>query len=457
MSDTTNEVLLLCISILILYVLSTLGSRWTLSLVFEILAGIACQSFCPQKDGAILIGQAALTLLVMEGGVSIDVPTLRMAFPVASYIALTGTILPCALGFIFMEKIFSYTDSGFAAGCSLSSTSIGMATKVLHDLNHLKTPLGGLICVAAMIDDVLSLVILSVLTNGVGGDVLQLLSPVFASIGVMLAGAILIRLTPAVMHNLRAIIKPEDEVWANTTLCCMLVTNAFCTYGAGTAGSTRLLGSFVAGIAFSKVDGAVEKLEKHEELTGWIYRIFFFSIGLQIPAADLFSLNVVGLGLLYAVPAILGKILTGAFACDFFDALIVGCAMVGRGELGFVMAQEALEEGLIEKEPYGACCWALLIATIISPFMMKVALGRKEKKGVEEGGRRGMTFVERARDDDLDAEVGRGAVVMFETDLGETILNSEERSKMDPARVARVASFNTWKKERGGFKKSVLN
>ena len=91
----------------------------------------------------------------------------------------------------------------------------------------------------------------------------------------------------------------------------------------------------------------------------------------------MFSARGFGLGAGYAVPAVVGKIVTGCFlAPDWIRAQIVGWAMVGRGELGFVMARQAKVSGALGDVPYVACVWALLVATLASPIFMRRALER---------------------------------------------------------------------------------
>lgn len=97
------------------------------------------------------VGNLGLCLLVMEGGLSIDLDTLRSVGPVAFIIAIVGTILPIALGCAFMTAVGYSATAGVAAGTALSSTSIGMATKMMQNVDQLNTPLGSLICVSAMV------------------------------------------------------------------------------------------------------------------------------------------------------------------------------------------------------------------------------------------------------------------------------------------------------------------
>ena len=214
------------------------------------------------------------------------------------------------------------------------------------------------------------------------------------------------------------------------------------TVAAGEAGSTHLLGAFAGGVAFASVDDAKTQWARNEAVAAWAYSVFFLSVGMQIPLSALFEARGVGMGVGYAVPAVLGKLATALFFAnrresktpgDRFvdaaddegpssdadtdarrksrrrfclcvslspDAFVVGWAMVGRGELGFVMARQAREEGLIGPEPYVASCWALLIATLVAPPLMRRARDarRRKRDAARSGGGGARDGVERGRE-----------------------------------------------------------
>ena len=154
-----------------------------------------------------LVGEMGLVLLVMEGGLSVDVPSLRRVGVVACVIAVAGTALPIALGTAFMVAAGFDATTGVVAGTALSSTSIGMATRLMATFDELSTPLGALVCVAAMVDDVLSLVILAIISEGLGGTsegggesrALAAATPALVSVAVVAVAALFVRAVPAAM------------------------------------------------------------------------------------------------------------------------------------------------------------------------------------------------------------------------------------------------------------------
>ena len=348
-----------------------------------------------------LVGDLGLVLLVIEGGLSVDVPSLRRVGSVACLIAVAGTALPIALGTAFMVAAGFDATTGVVAGTALSSTSIGMATRLMATFGELSTPLGALVCVAAMVDDVLSLVILAIISEGLangsdsrssnGSKALTAATPALVSVAVVIIAAILFRTVPSAISLVKSrtsFRSDENAAFDAFVLASMLALTLGCTVGSGAVGSTHLLGAFAGGMAFASVDGARRVWERDAAaVAAWTHSIFFLAVGFHVPLRDMFvPLKGFGLGVGYAVPAIVGKLVTGFIVgADVRKAFVVGWAMVGRGELGFVMAGSAFRNGLLDSTAYVASVWALLVATLVSPIQMRAALRRwKEKEKADD-------------------------------------------------------------------------
>ncbi|EGD83060.1 hypothetical protein PTSG_03697 [Salpingoeca rosetta] len=426
-------------------------------LVGEILAGILLSQdvigWLPPMDLIVILGQVGLIFLVLEGGMSINVHLLPRIGLRAVLVAVTGTLLPVLLGWAFMTITGKGRIESIAAGAALSSTSIGMASKMLQSMGQLNTTLGNLIAVAAMIDDVLSLVILAVLQrlgsdnggdagsdNGVdtpsnvtstiaasttsttsiagvstsnGDSAWVYLEPVVVSCAFVLIGAILVQAVPRIE---RAVPWRQEEHRKQGLLLAVLLITLGLVTAAGYTGTSYLLGAFTAGMAFADVPGVLDYWLELSPVSDMLSSIFFASIGLIVPVNTLFKPIPLGYGVLYTIPAILGKLVTGVFAGALPKAQVVGWAMVGRGELGFLMAQEALEEDLVGSDTFIASVWALLLCTLLSPLAMRRALDKLERTAdaytVEDEVSQHGEF-----DDSFEAGRG-GAVVVVESTAG---------------------------------------
>ncbi len=375
-------------------------------LIGEIIVGICvgphAANVVPFPDAFKLAGVLGLVLLVLEGGLHIDIATLKSVWLKAGLIALTGTGLPVLLSWAFMPRFDAFSNrEGIVMGTSLSSTAIGMATTFMKDFDLLHTRLGKLICCAAMIDDIASLVLLAIISSTVGnaedvesGDgaadasinavvwgpstgTWAVFIPILTSIGFIVISLAFAVLLPKVIAYARGINfvqrKVNDQLWSR---CLLFMLLAYSTGGIAVAHylrTTFLLGPFMAGVAFSTISPARDQFEHHvSPFCTWFGTVFFVSIGLAVPVESLVNGDAVGYGIILALIAVASKVVTGVF--DWANKWVIGWAMVGRGELGFVMAQEAFAKGLTSKLALSVTVWALLTATLVSPIVLRLIL-----------------------------------------------------------------------------------
>jgi Kef-type K+ transport system membrane component KefB len=379
------------------------------ALVAEIVVGLvlgpAVLDVVPFVDALTALGQLGLLLLVLEGGLNIELATMRRVGWRAFAIAISGTTLPVLLTLAVLPRFEAFSSlEALCAGTALSSTAIGMATKLMVELGMLKDPLGQLICCAAMIDDVASLVLLAMIASitkdeagtgslaaapaHAGGDgdgppwgpsegVWAVLIPLISSLAFLALAVLLAAATPRLTSRLPR--EPFGGFW----LALLFAVATGLTVGAHYCRTTFLLGCFMGGVAFAaepRIVGAWEAALP--PIAGWSARLFFASIGFAVPADELFSAEAIGYGALLTAVAVLAKVVTGVFHWE--RKWTVGWAMVGRGELGFVMAEEAYRTGLTGKLTFSVTVWALLLATLVSPVAFKWNVRRnKAREAVE--------------------------------------------------------------------------
>lgn len=247
----------------------------------------------------------------------------------------------------------------------------------MQQLKQAQTYTGRIITVAAMIDDVLSLVIFAMLlqlAKSEGGDDAEapgggmttpaanvstmaddggssteidawlIAQPIVVSLLFLIGGVILIRWTPLALAWMT---QRCPRLVARELLAGILVLCAALTLAAGYSGTTFLLGSFVAGMCFADVPKAIDAVAAQSSVFNWLASIFFASLGLVIPVGTLFEPTALGYGFLYAFISFIGKFCVGIFMGNVADGLVVGFAMLGRGGLGCVAM--AVEGGLLTR------------------------------------------------------------------------------------------------------------
>jgi len=335
------------------------------------------------------------------------------------------------LSFVLLFPLGYSTLPTLVAGTALASTSIGMCLQLLSQKKQLDTALGQLISTAAMIDDVISLIILSILSqqtkkgSGAAGYTKAILRPIGTSLVAVGIGVACMLVVPILTQkitrrkemklaqkNLLTPDEPSDLVvdlsetentgniivvasaeqneevhphssssYVSTiTVMLMLVLGATAAVAVGEAGSSYLLGAYVAGMAFSSVHSSNGLWEQKVLPVGsWLSMIFFSSIGFLIPIKHMFSSDSLGYGVLFAGMQVLGKLVCGLFAVDIkADGWIVGWGMVARGELGFVLASQSLGSGIISSDLFVIIVWALFLTSLLAPFPFSYYLSKRQ-------------------------------------------------------------------------------
>ncbi|RJO63122.1 MAG: cation:proton antiporter [Dehalococcoidia bacterium] len=304
-------------------------------------------------------------------------------------IALLGVIVPWAGGY-FLSKAFGYDfKAAVFIGTALTATSIAVTANVLREMGKLQTDAAKAIIGAAVVDDILALLALS-LSESLVSDSVQLLPIVFTSVkaigfigvGILIGKMLLTRMLSRFEKSKLAEKYPESIF-----IFAMMVAFLY-SIAAELVGLSAIVGSFLAGASFAGVHlkcSAVFK-EGAEHLQIIFASIFFISLGV------IMDLRVVTASLLWFVAALtIVAILTKVIGCggaarilglDIRNSLIVGMGMVPRGEVAMIVALIGLNQQLITQSTYSALILMALLTTVIPPIILRNWLfkERREKK-----------------------------------------------------------------------------
>ena len=207
------------------------------------------------------LGEIGLLLLVFEAGFSVNIDALRKVAIRSIVVAVLGTILPILLGIAVLQILRFDVLPSIVSSLSLASTSIGITTILLQQRNLLDSPLGTLITAAAMLDDVLSLILLSIASNLQHISAMSIILPLAASLGIMLLGALL----SIALHKLFPILRTKltENQFRTFLLLFMILYGFSASLLAELIGTSPLLGVFVAGTAFINNETAMSVWETH--------------------------------------------------------------------------------------------------------------------------------------------------------------------------------------------------
>jgi Kef-type K+ transport system membrane component KefB len=325
--------------------------------------------------------ELALVLLLFLVGLESDMRDLMFVGKNATMVALGGVVLPILLGVGASAALgFASGLEGWFVGAMLAATSVGITAKLLGDNGLVQTPTAEVILGAAVIDDVLGILLLAILASVVvtGEVAFWQLVWIIAKALLFFTCALWIgqRLMPGVVHVVS--LSKHASFWTGFALCLAL---GFAQLAA-LAGLAPLIGAFVAGLILDDMDFRVgEALDKHrlEELVKPIsdimITIFFVGIGAQVQLEALFDPGILVVVLALTLVAVLSKGVVGFLVRgDDYDKLGIGFGMIPRGEVGLVFAAFAAANGVFCGETYSALVMVVLLTTLIGPILLKPRL-----------------------------------------------------------------------------------
>lgn len=300
-------------------------------------------------------------------------------------IALIGIIVP-ALGGYFLASAFNYDfKASMFIGTALTATSIAITANVLREMGKLQTETAKAIIGAAVIDDVLALLALSVSEGIVTGEIsaISILITTCKAAGFIILGVIIGKLL------LSRLIIGLDKTkiagkYPESVFIFAIMVAFFYAMAAEYVGLSAIVGSFLAGASFAGVKltrGSVFR-EGAEHLQIIFASIFFVSLGV------IMDLHAITVGVLWFVLALtVVAMLTKVIGCGipaFFqrmnvrDSLTVGIGMVPRGEVAMIVGLIGLTQGLVDQPTYSAIILMSLLTTIIPPIILRNWIFKKK-------------------------------------------------------------------------------
>jgi Kef-type K+ transport system membrane component KefB len=338
-----------------------------------------------------VLAELGVLLLLFEIGLETDLREMFRVGPAALAVALVGIVLPFALGYGYW-RYAPHAASGSGdlvtaaifIGATLTATSVGITARVLSDLGRMRTPEARIIIGAAVIDDVLGLVILSVVSGVAAGASVSLLG-----IGRTLAVAIGFLVVAVVVGRFLAPKLFDVIVRMRVRYVLVVASIAFAlalAALAGLAGSALIIGAFAAGLILSGTN-QFDTIEHEVRPVASIFTpIFFVSVGSSVnlallnPSTPGARATLLMAGVLIVV-AVVGKIAAGwAAPWTRFRRLVVGVGMVPRGEVGLIFADIGRRAGVLGEEVFGAVLLMVMVTTFIAPPALK-ALFASEPAG----------------------------------------------------------------------------
>ena len=357
------------------------------AVVGEILAGIivgpSALGLLPQDEVLTLLGGLGVILLLLDVGMEMDLGELASVGRAALTVAVVGVVAPFALG---AGVILAFGLSGNEAlfvGAALTATSVGITARVFGDLKALASVEARTVLGAAVADDVIGLVILTVVVRlvTVGSISAVDVGQVVLVAVVFLVGASLLgsKLAPPAFDWLARVSKSNGTLVA-VALAFTLGLAALAEW----AKLAPIVGAFVAGVALSRAKVAPRIHRELMPVGHLLIPVFFLQIGVDADVTQFAKPAVLGLAAALFAVAVIGKLVSAAGMIGSpGDRLLVGMAMIPRGEVGLIFATIGLQQKVFGEDVYASVLLVVLATTLVTPPLLRWRLQRTGARHAE--------------------------------------------------------------------------
>lgn len=356
--------------------------------VGEILAGLLigpCMLNLVQGSDALsTFAEIGVVLLMFTTGLGTNIKELLKAGPIATFIACVGVFVPLVGGTLLYSAFYGFAAVGtpefFRAlfiGTIMTATSVSITVATLQELGHLKSFLGTTIVSAAIIDDVIGIIVLTCVIGASSGE--------GASLGGVLLNTVLFFLVAIgigfVIHHAMKWLDARNPHTQRITI----VSLAFCFAMAYLAeqyfGIADITGAYIAGIVLCSMSDA-PYVERRVDISNYVIfaPVFFASIGLKTDISGL-TPEILLFSVCFVLVALATKIIGCGLAAklcrfEWGDALKVGVGMMTRGEVALIVAKKGLEVGVVDSVYFTAVILLIVVSSIATPLVLKMLFAK---------------------------------------------------------------------------------
>ncbi len=329
------------------------------------------------------LGELGVLLLMFLAGLELHLGEMRKNLRVAAFAGLMGVVWPVLLGW-GAGLLFGLDQSAsIFLGLTLGATSVSISAQTLIELKALRSRVGLSLLGAAVFDDILIILLLSVFLalQGGGGSTYDVLIVIVRMV-LFLALSVMFGLW-ALPWAIRRFSKlPISQGLLTISLVIMLAYGIAAEYFGGMAAIT---GAFLAGLMLARTHEK-ERIETgmHALAYGLFVPIFFVNIGLSIDLRE-FQLQALFFTIVIILVAIAGKWIGSGWGARLgglsrHESIQLGAGMISRGEVGLIVASVGMKDGLVNDEEFSAIVVMVLITTLVTPPILRALFTKKEDK-----------------------------------------------------------------------------
>ena len=362
--------------------------------VGEILAGLligpSLLGFVEHTDFLSYMAEIGVVLIMFSAGLETNLRDMIKTGPFACAVAVCGVFIPLLCGTLLYMAFYGFAAVGTLhfykavfIGVILTATSVGITVKALSELGKLKSPLGTAIVSAAIIDDIIGIMVLTVVIGvggSTGGGTAEIISVLVKTL-MFFVFAIVVGL---IFYKIFQWLDKGRHVHTQRipifglALCMALAYSAEKFFGVA-----DVTGAYLAGIILCNIRDA-EYIDRKMNISSYMLfgPVFFAGIGLKTDISGM-TLTILAFSVCFVIVALFSKIIgCGAVAklCRYSntDSLIIGVGMMTRGEVALIVAQKGLSVGLLDPIYFTPVIILIVVSSILTPIILKVLFNKKE-------------------------------------------------------------------------------
>ena len=359
--------------------------------VGEIIAGLfignCILGLVDESDFISGIAEIGVIMLMFEAGLGTNMKKLKETGLKATVIACTGVFIPLILGTLLYMGFYGFSSYGseeftraLFIGTIMTATSVSITVAALKEMGKLSGTVGTTIMSAAIIDDVIGIIVLTLVLG---------LRDTSQNAGMVIVKSVLFFVIAAVsgfaVYKVFAWLDSRYEHTRRITIASL----AYCLLMAYVAekyfGIADITGAYVAGIVLCNLDDATY-IERRVDISSYMVfaPVFFAGIGLKT-SFDKMNGTLLAFSVAFVVVALLGKVVgcglvSRCLKFNWSDSLKIGLGMMTRGEVALIVTNKGLDAGIISNEYFSAVILLIIVSSISTPLLLKMTYNKDEMK-----------------------------------------------------------------------------
>ncbi len=344
-----------------------------------------------------MLSELGVIFLLFSVGLETKVKDLLGSGKAAFLCALLGVILPFVAGLALIMAMDGYDmNAAMFMGAAMVATSVGITARVIKDMRLMEVKESRIIIAAAVIDDVLGMVVLAIVQGmaGSGGDLdildlalIIIKAVAFVIIAILVAKNVIPKIYDYFDERNRKIRNSGKVPYSYNKLIVAIIVCLAMSALAEIIGLAAIIGAFLAGMMFADYAWEWELEHKVEAITSFMISFFFVNVGLQVDIGAFSSTTVIILIVVVIILAMITKFIgcglgakMGDKTIDKSSFCIIGVGMMPRGEVGIIIASIGLASGVMDADLYTVVVMMSVLTTIIAPPILSILFKKKYKE-----------------------------------------------------------------------------